>query len=204
MFADWYDFWEYSLYFLAVINPASKIFLLASMDPPYTGKQVVQVSARSSCAAFLILVVLGVAGNFLLTRFFRIDLYSLAVAGGIVLFLTGLNAVRDGRFFERKDLNSVPDLSIVPLAAPLIAGPGTITVSISLSASHGIAFAVAVIAFAVTVNMLLMFSALKVGRVLDRIHAIGPIVRITGLIVMSMAVQMIFSGTGQWVRTLMK
>lgn len=91
---------------------------------------------------------------------------------------------------------------MVPLAAPLIAGPGTITISISMAAEQGIVFSSIVIAIAVLVNLLLMVSSLRVGKMLNRIHAIGPIIRITGLIVMSMAVQMILSGAGTWISVL--
>ncbi len=191
---------EFTIYFLAIINPPTKILLLASMDPPYERRELVSVSAKSTLAAFLILISLGVAGNALLTKFFRIDLYSLAIAGGLVLLLTGLKAVREGRFYEKNAFDSVPDLSIVPLAAPLIAGPGTIAISISTVATNGALFTVIVIACALVVNLVFMLLSRYIGNFLDRIHVIGPLIRISGLIVMAMAVQMMLSGTGEWLR----
>ncbi len=194
------EFFEFTVYFLATINPASKVFLLASMDPPYSQKELFHVSCRSSLAAFLILGTLASVGNILLVRFFRIDIYSLSIAGGIVLFLAGLKAVQEGRFYEKQDLMKVPDLSIVPLAAPLIAGPGMIAASISIAGTRGIPFTVGAVAAAILCNLLIMLTSLKIGNFLNRIHAIGPIVRITGLIVMSMAMQMILNGAGQWMK----
>ncbi len=194
------DFFEFTVYFLATINPASKVFLLASMDPPYSQKELFRVSCRSSLAAFLILGTLASVGNILLVRFFRIDIYSLSIAGGIVLFLAGLKAVQEGRFYEKTDLLKIPDLSIVPLAAPLIAGPGMIAASISIAGTRGIPFTVCAVAAAISCNLMIMLTSLKIGNFLNRIHAIGPIVRITGLIVMSMAMQMILNGAGQWLK----
>ena len=191
---------EFTVYFLAIINPPTKILLLASMDPPYGRRELVSVSVKSTFAAFMILISLGVAGNALLTKFFRIDLYSLAIAGGLVLLLTGLKAVREGRFYEKKAFESVPDLSIVPLAAPLIAGPGTIAISISTVATNGSVFTVIVIACALVINLVFMLLSRYIGSFLDRIHVIGPLIRISGLIVMAMAVQMMLSGAGQWLQ----
>lgn len=195
---EWLQIAELAIYFLATINPASKVFLLASMDPPYSDRELIRVSLRSTLAAFLILGVLAVAGNLVLIRLFRIDLYSLNISGGLVLLLVGLKAVREGRFYEQTDLQRVPDLSIVPLAAPLIAGPATIAASISLASTLGVGTVILSLACGLIANMLIMFISTRIGKILDRIHAIGPIIRITGLVVMAMAMQMMLNGFKVW------
>ena len=194
------DCLETSVYLLATINPASKIFLLSSMDPPYDSKRLLDIALRSSIVAFAILAILGVAGESILMDLFRIDIYSLKVAGGLILLLVGMHAVSKGSFYEKSDFEQVSDLSIVPLAAPFIAGPGSITVSISIAASHGYAATILCVALAVAANMVFMLSSPLLGKGLERMHAIGPTVRITGLIVMAMAVQMILSGLGEWLK----
>jgi hypothetical protein len=128
---------ESSLYFLALINPASKIFLLSSMDPPYTWKELRSVALRSNLAALIILAALTGLGSLLLKVVFHVDIYSLKVAGGVVLFIIGLTAVRQGRFYEKRTRDTNSDISIVPLAAPLIAGPGTMAAAIAYSSSYG-------------------------------------------------------------------
>lgn len=87
-----------TLYLLALINPISKIFLLSSMEPPLAGKILIKVSLRATCYAFVILLALTLAGKFLLSVVFHVELYSLKVAGGTILFALGLNAVRHGAF----------------------------------------------------------------------------------------------------------
>jgi len=192
------EFLETSLYLLATINPPSKIFLLSSMDPPYTRKEMLDVCLRSSFVAFLILATMALAGNVLLINVFKIDLYSLRVAGGIVLLIVGLHAVSKGRFYEKTEMEKVSDLSIVPLAAPFIAGPGSITVAISIVSISGMGLALACILAAIIANLLIMLSSPFIGKALEKVHAIGPCVRITGLIVMAMAVQMILVGLHDW------
>ena len=69
-----------------------------------------------------------------LRHVFKVELYSLRITGGLILFMIGWTAVREGRFVQKREHNLREDfteLSLVPLAAPLIAGPGTIAAAIS-------------------------------------------------------------------------
>ncbi len=195
---------ESSAYFLALINPTSKIFLLSTMDPPYTRRQLWDASVKSTLVAFAILVVLIAAGSFLFDVVFRVEIYSLSVAGGVVLFIVGLKAVRKGRFYEESELRGVPSIAVVPLAAPLIAGPGTIAAAISFSTIYGPAGTLLCVSLALLVNFFIMLTSRGVGRFLERFHATGPLIRITGLIVMAVAVQMIFNGVATWAQASFK
>ena len=197
------DYLETSIYLLATINPASKIFLLSSMEPPYTYRQLLSVTLKSSIVAFLILAILGVAGESILMGLFRINLYSLKVAGGLILLSVGMHAVSKGSFYEKTDFEQISELSIVPLATPFIAGPGSITIAISIAAGYGYLASVICVFLAVAANMAFMLTSPILGKFLDKVHAIGPTVRITGLIVMAMAVQMILGGLGDWLRPLL-
>jgi multiple antibiotic resistance protein len=189
---------ENSLYFLALINPASKVFLLSSIEPPLGKKRLLELSMQSTTVAFLILLLVTVVGNFLLHSIFHVEIYSLQVAGGIVLFIIGLQAVRNGRFYESSLHGSLSDISIVPLGAPLIAGPGTITAAISFSSSNGVSTTLLAITVALILNFILMTCSLWIAKVLNKFQVIGPLIRITGLVVAAVAVQMILNGIGEW------
>jgi multiple antibiotic resistance protein len=188
-----------SLYFLALINPISKVFLLSTMDPPYSQKQLFAIGLRSTLVALGILVALSIAGNFILSSIFHIQIYSLKIAGGFILFIVGLTAVRKGKFFEETDMQRVFDISVVPLAAPLIAGPGTITAAISFASLNGYSETILCICLALFVNFLVMIAAKQIGDILEKINITGPLVRITGLIVTAVAVQMILTGIQEWI-----
>ncbi len=189
---------ENSLYFLALINPASKLFLLSSIQPPLSRKRLLDLSIQSTTVAFIILLLVTVVGNFLLHSLFHVEIYSLKVAGGIVLFIIGLQAVRNGKFYESSPNANMGDISIVPLGAPLIAGPGTITAAISYSSASGVSNTLLAISVALILNFILMTCSLWIGKILDRFQVIGPLIRITGLIVAAVAVQMILNGIGEW------
>lgn len=195
---------ESSLYFVALINPTSKIFLLSSFKPAFTAAEIRRVSIQSTLVAFLILFVLTAIGNFLLKSVFHINLYSLKVAGGIVLFIVGLHAVQKGSFYEKEGEGPSADFSIVPLGAPLIAGPGTIAAAVSFSSEQGIAVTMAALSLALLANFALMLASQRIGLVLERLRATGPLIRITGLIVSAVSIQMILGGAGEWLEALLR
>jgi small neutral amino acid transporter SnatA (MarC family) len=61
-----------ALYFLALINPASKIFVLSTYQPAFSNRELRSVAIRSTLVAFLILAVLAWAGQYLLVQVFQV------------------------------------------------------------------------------------------------------------------------------------
>ena len=191
---------ENTLYFLALINPVSKVLFLTAKKPAYTRQELFSLSIKATLVALLILSILSSFGNFLLVSVFHVEIYSLSVAGGIILFIIGLTAVREGKFFEESQENQrTPDISIVPLAAPLIAGPGTMTAAISFASFNGTITTVICITLAVSINLVFMLLSFRINRVFEKLNATGPLIRITGLIVTAVAMQMIFTGCATWI-----
>ncbi|MBO5688948.1 MAG: MarC family protein, partial [Lentisphaeria bacterium] len=132
---------ENALYLLVLLNPASKIMFLASYQPSLTAKENRELSWKSSGAALLILLIIAAVGDALLRRIFRVELYSLQITGGLVVFMIGWTAIREGRFMAMPGTGQMPDItdvSLVPLAAPLIAGPGMIAAVIAGTVQYGI------------------------------------------------------------------
>ena len=194
---------ENSIYFLALINPFSKVLFLASYTPELDVKNLWEMSWRSTLWALGILVVFTLVGQFILNDIFRVEMYSLKVVGGMIIFAIGWNAVRKGMFFQKEDYKvheSLNEISIVPLATPLIAGPGTITVAISTGAQYGIFVSLASLYIALSLNLIFMMFSLIISRFTHMLSLTGPLIRITGLIVAVVAMQMVFSGLGEWLR----
>jgi multiple antibiotic resistance protein len=194
---------ENSIYFLALINPFSKVLFLASYTPELDFKSLWNMSWKATLWALGILVVFTLVGQFILHEIFRVEIYSLKVVGGMIIFAIGWNAVRKGMFFQKEDYKvheSLNEMSIVPLATPLIAGPGTITVVISSGAQYGIFVCLASLYIALTLNLGFMLFSLVLSRFTQMLSLTGPLIRITGLIVAVVAMQMVFSGLGEWIR----
>ena len=189
---------ENSFYLLAVINPMSKICILSVLSDQEEREALRKIILESSLAAMLMLFCVMAGGAFVLNNVLQIQLYSLRAAGGVVLFWIGFKALSRGVFFEAGDKKEFAELSLVPLASPMIAGPATIAATLSLSQEAGALVAYSATAIAVLVNMLFMFSAKFIGEALTKFNIMGAVIRLTGLLVVALGTQMVLSGIQEW------
>ncbi len=187
-----------TLYLLALINPISKVSVLAVLSTEARREDFRAVAAKSSLTAALILFGSMVFGDLLLRSVFNVQVHSLRLAGGAVLFWVGFNALRKGVFFEHDTHTRFADIAIVPLACPMIAGPATIAASIALRARYGIWVPALAMLLALAVNHVAMLFSRAIGGILTRFNLLGALIRITGLIVMALGVQMILDGIADW------
>lgn len=188
---------ENALYFIALLNPASKVMFLATYEPKLSRRQILELSWKSSAAALIILIVLATFGEIVLSKIFRVQLYSLKITGGLVLFMIGMIAIREGRFVNRNENQeriNFTDLSLIPLATPLIAGPGVIAASISSAAQYGTLSVIMSLFIGLFINFIIMMFSAGINHVLEKTHLIGPLIRLTGLIISGVAAQMVING----------
>jgi multiple antibiotic resistance protein len=187
-----------TLYLLAIINPVSKISLLSVFASAKERREIIRVSLRASLGAVFIVALSMVAGEFLLNKIFHLDFYSLQIAGGVVLFWVGFNALIKGVFFEHTIQEQFSDISLAPLACPMIAGPATITAIVTLRVNFGTLSAVIPALLAIGINLALMMQSVSIGKALARFNILGALIRLTGLIVVTMGVQMALEGISMW------
>ena len=191
-----------TLLLLALINPMSKIAVISVLPESATMEDVEKISLRSTLVAFGMLVLFAFAGNLILSEVFHVELYSFQMVGGFVVFFYGFMALRQGVFFEISSQQKLQDLSIVPIASPLIAGPATITAVITLSAQHGLVLVIGALAAALILNLGAMLLARGISKPLIKFNLLGALIRIIGLFVASMGVSMILTGVRTFAGTL--
>ena len=194
-----------SLYLLALINPISKIAVLAGMTASEDRRNLIAIVRKSSITAGCILLGAMFCGDFVLRKVFHVQLQALQVSGGVVLFWVGFNALRKGVFFEQDTHGSVADLAIVPLACPMIAGPASIAAAITLvsqgtTVSWGEKMLVpaCAVVIALLINAAFMRYSRPIANVLHRLDILSALIRITGLVVMTIGAQMVLDGLSQW------
>jgi multiple antibiotic resistance protein len=187
-----------SLYLLAFINPMSKIAVLSGLQASDRPIQLPAIVRKASLTAAGILLGLMFFGDFILNRIFRVELHALLISGGVVLFWAGFDALRKGVFFEEDTPESAADLAIVPLACPMIAGPATIASSIALVGREGFWMPSAAVLLAILANAALMRFAVPIAAFLKRLDLLSALIRITGLIVMTIGSQMVLNALAQW------
>jgi len=179
---------------LALINPFQKIFVINSLQSQMTERELRYVSIKSSITALVILLLFLALGNVIFTFIFKIQIYSFRVTCGMVLVYSGWNALQKGVLINIGKDERIQDIASVPIAIPMIAGPGTITATVTFPAQYGTLITVLAVIAAIGVNLIIMLSANKIGKFLIKLNLMSPIVRIIGLIIATIGIQMIFDG----------
>ncbi len=159
---------------------------------------------RAVFYAAIILVAAGTVGQVILDAI-GIHMHSLKVAGGIILFLFGLQMLF-GKMDAKRESSPEEgrDLAVFPLAVPCIAGPGTMMATIVLTDNdvytvpERIQTGVVLVVVLFITYILLLFSD-PILRVIGR-HGASILVRVMGLILCSLAVEIVLTAlaVGSW------
>lgn len=188
--------------FFALVNPIHKILVVTSLEKQFNEKQLRYLSIKSSFTAFIILIFFLLLGELIFNYVFHIQLYAFKVACGIVLFYNGIEGLQKGAFLKMDKNINLDDILTVPIAMPMIAGPATITAAVTFPAQYGRVITIVAIFLALFVNLLLMLYAKQIGKFLARLNVLNALIRITGLIVATIGLQLVFDGITNYISTL--
>ncbi len=198
--------------FFAVIGPIDTAVLLASLTPNMARAERRAVSVKAVFIATIIILLFALVGQPVLTQL-GVSLAALQTAGGIILFAIALEmtlarkpgpaaalSVRESEEAEDK-ADRHADFAVFPLATPLLAGPGAMTSAIVLAASTkgdlGLLGAVVTAIVAVmAVTLVFLLLAQEIHQLIG-VTARKVIVRVFGVLLAALAVQMIFDGLAQ-------
>ncbi|NLZ07504.1 MAG: MarC family protein [Phycisphaerae bacterium] len=168
------------------------MFLLLSGDMDRRTRNY--CALRTSVAILVICFVVYFFGN-LIFKVLGITVPAFQVGAGTLLFLTAISMVSGKRSEVGPDRES--DFAVVPLAIPMIVGPGTIGTVLVLGMEIGDArekvVAAAAILLAVLMISLFLFLAVPIGRLLGQ-KGLQMMMKLTGLILTAIAAQIIFTG----------
>ncbi len=186
----------------ALINPVHKILVITSLQSQFSDKELRYITYKSSFTALIILIFFLFLGELIFTYVFHIALYSFRITCGIVLIFNGLSGLQKGVFLKIDENIKIADLTAVPIAMPMIAGPATITAAVTFPSHYGRLVTILSIVFALAANMLLMLNAKKIGSFMVKYNFMNAMIRITGLIVATIGLQMAFDGITNYIGTL--
>lgn len=189
--------------FFVVIDPPGCAPIYASLTTDASAQERRNMAFRAVFVAAVILLIFAIFGEQLLSAL-GISLDSFRIAGGIMLFLIALDMVFEKRTERRenraKDIIETPeieDVSIFPMAMPMIAGPGSIaTIMLLTSKNEGLNSAI-VIMSALGVVLLLTLAALLAAGPLMRVMGAkieAVITRLLGVLLGALAVQFVVDG----------
>ncbi len=192
--------------FLVIIDPPGCAPIFASLTRGTTLAHRRSMALRSSVVAWAILMFFALLGRPMLSAL-GIDLASFRIAGGIMLFFIALDMVFERRTQRRQEraqsieaTPEVEDISVFPMAIPMIAGPGSIASAMLLVGRADDTVEIAIVLAAITVVILLTLLALLAAGPLmkligERIE--GMITRVLGVILAALAAQFVIDGIKQ-------
>ncbi len=186
-----------------VIDPPGCAPIYAGLVSGATQKQATTMAVRASFIAAIILVIFALFGEALLGAL-HIELNSFRIAGGIMLFVIALDMVfekrtqrREERAEKVKATPEVEDVSVFPMAMPMIAGPGSIaTIMLLMSRAQGTDQTLVILGALAAVLLLTMFALVAARPLMQllgsRVEAV--ITRLLGVLLAALAAQYVIDG----------
>ena len=189
--------------FYVVIDPPGCAPIYAGLSAGAAPAQRRAMAIRAVGVASAILLVFALVGEDLLHGL-GISLASFRIAGGIMLFLIALEMVFEKRTQRREDRAAkvahdpeAEDVSIFPMAMPMIAGPGSIaSVMLLMARNDGIERTAVVLAALATILILTLVALLLAGPLMRLLGAKieAVITRLLGVLLAALAVQFVMDG----------
>lgn len=153
-----------------------------------------KIAIKTTLTIVITFFILYYFGNYIF-KVFGITIDAFRIGAGVILFLSGLDLVRNPITVLSSDKQG--DISIVPLAIPIIVGPGTIGTVLVIGAennqmSEHFAACIAFILSSLSVGVLL-YLADNVERIIGK-TGLNVLSKVSGLILSALAAQIIFTG----------
>lgn len=188
---------------IIIVNPLGATLTYVSLTSGMDLPARTRVAKESCWYAFLILFVFALLGGIIL-QLFGITIEAFRIGGGILLFLIGIEMVyaRTSRTkltaTEKYESMEAEDISVTPLAIPMIAGPGAITTTIVLmneavgSLPEMAMILIAIVTAIVLTYLMMVRSEIIVSRIGQK--EFRAINRVMGILLIAIAVQFVISG----------
>jgi multiple antibiotic resistance protein len=187
------DLLKSSVSLFVVINPIGSITLLMSMTKRMGLSERKVVSKNIIITAAALLFAFGVAGTQLLSLF-GVEIFSFMIAGGILLFIISMELLTHG-MWRYGDITST-DVGVVPLAFPLLTGPGAITSVIISLQTYGLLVSLLSIGLVLVATYVILSLEDKIFRILGR-RGLIVITRVLAIFLAAIAIQYVIQGSRQ-------
>ena len=186
----------------SIINPLGTIPVFMQLTEGKTKQQILSIALRTSLNVLIILLISFFAGKYILS-FFGISLNSVKIAGGLIIASSGF-ALLTGSFSRHKGLKKKvkddalnrADITLTPLAIPMLAGPGTISLLITYNEVYSVLTDRFLVISSVVAVSIVIFILLNISRKITKImgaSGMNSLSRIIGFIVISIGIEFILS-----------
>lgn len=186
-----------------IVNPFGGVPLFFSLTSGFPSGERNRTALRTAMYVILILVFFMFLGRFVL-NFFGISLPVLKIAGGLIVANTAwgmVTATSRMTTAESDEASTKEDISLTPMAMPILSGPGSIGVVMGLaahadSAVSYLGMVIGIVGVGVAVYLFLRLGGPLVARLGP--GATGAINRIFGFLILAIAVQLVWDGVADF------
>ena len=187
---------------LVVVDPLGLAPIFAALTRGYPAKRKRETAIRGTMLGTAILLIFALIGDVLLSAL-GIGIPAFRIAGGILLFFLSLDMVfaspaglRSRTVREQEEDDFGQDVSVFPLAIPLLAGPGAITTVLLYTGERSPAELGIFIGVLLFVLLLTLLSLLLAPRIMELFGETGANVlsRVLGVLLAALAVQFVLDG----------
>lgn len=192
----------FTIAMLAITNPIGNLAIFASLTSDKSLEEKKHTAFIAGVAILIILIIVTWTGDLLL-KAFGIDIASFETAGGLIIALMGLSMLHAKTSEihhtkdEHEDAKTKQSIAVVPIAIPLVAGPGAITtIIVSTNTFSTIEDKVFITCVSIAISLILWFAfyfSAPVSRLLG-VSGINIVTRIMGIILTAIAIGMMASG----------
>jgi multiple antibiotic resistance protein len=185
-----------------IIDPPGNVFPYLALSAGYPPHAARSLAWQACLYGFLILSLIVVAGRLIL-QFLGISIPAFQIAGGLILFRIAIDMLEGRGHFNRFDTSSSLDaadyrgVALVPLAVPLLSGPGAISTVLVLTSKSTSYVEDALVVFALFIVFLLAYISFRFAKfLLNYLKETGIrlLTRLMGLIMAALAVQFVLQG----------
>ncbi len=188
-----YDTLKSTIALFVVIDPIGTVPLFIALTEKMGKEERKAVSKTAIITSGVLLVVFAVAGTQILT-IFGITIFSFMIAGGILLFIVAIELLTHGIWrFGSSGGSATGESGVVPLAFPLLAGPGAITSVIISFQTAGLIVTILSIAIVIGITYVILRSINPIYRLLGRRGSM-IITRVFAVFIAAIAIQYIVEG----------
>ncbi len=186
----------------SIMNPLGTVPVFVGLTKEKSKKEIINIAFFASLNVFIILLISFFLGKYLLV-FFGISIQSLKIAGGMIITTSGF-ALLSGTFSKHKgmkktvkdDASTRSDITLTPLAIPMLAGPGTISLLITYNQQYNSLIEIIILTGAMFSISFITFLILRSSNIIVKhlgASGLNALSRIIGFIVIAIGVEYILS-----------
>ena len=199
---DWAEYTKFFLALLVIVNPIGAVPLFVSMTTQNTAEERQRIARVASIAVAIVLIVSSIAGQPLLA-FFGITIASFKVGGAILILLLAISMIHAKPTGEKQTPEEAVEaadkesIAVVPLAIPLLSGPGAISTTIIYATGRSSLSHILMIIVCCLLVSLATWVALRAATPVSRWlgkTGVNIAIRLMGLLLAAVAVEIFTSG----------